>query len=59
MISCHKSLTSRWGFYLQIDEQGNVHGVREKDDYCGKITEKSLQFIKLLPVNQYADMRFD
>lgn len=36
-----------------------MHGVREKDDYCGKITEKSLQFIKLLPVNQYVDMRFD
>ena len=36
-----------------------MHGVREKDDDCGKTTEKSLQFTKLLPVNQYVDMRFD
>lgn len=40
MVSRRVLLTSRWGYYLQIDEQQNICGTRTKDDYCGKIKEK-------------------
>lgn len=34
MVSRKVLLTSRWGYYLQIDEQQNICGARTKDDYC-------------------------
>ncbi|XP_022797119.1 fibroblast growth factor 7-like [Stylophora pistillata] len=34
MVSCRMLVTSRWGFFLQIDQQRSVRGVREKDDDC-------------------------
>jgi len=40
MVSRKVLLTSRWGYYLQIDEQQNICGARTKDDYCGKIKKK-------------------
>lgn len=45
MVSRKILLTSRWGYILQIDEQQNISGARTRDDYCGKMREKSLQFI--------------
>lgn len=41
MVSRKVLLTSRWGYYLQIDEQQNICGSRTKDEYCGKIKKKS------------------
>lgn len=38
MTSMKVLLYSRWGYFLQIDGQQRIRGVRTKDDYCGKRT---------------------
>lgn len=36
MTSMKVLLYSRWGYFLQIDGQQRIRGLRTKDDYCGK-----------------------
>lgn len=38
MTSMKVLLYSRWGYFLQIDGQQRIRGVRTRDDYCGKRT---------------------
>ena len=40
MTSMKVLLYSRWGYFLQIDGQQRIRGVRTKDDYCGKRTTR-------------------
>lgn len=52
MVSRRVLLTSRWGYYLQIDQQQNVRGVETSDEYCGKIDK---MFAIMLLVYQDVD----
>ncbi|KAJ7385094.1 Fibroblast growth factor 6 [Desmophyllum pertusum] len=48
MVSRRVLLTSRWGYYLQIDEQQNICGARtkDKDEYC-VLEMKTIDFTKV------------
>lgn len=52
-------LYSRWGYFLQIDGQQNICGVRTKDDYCAlemKTTDFGKVTIRGVRANAYIAM---